>query len=344
MAQERHGDFLIALAPSEERPRQGTYFDVVFTIVVWLTGLFSGYTTYLGFSVDIPKVLAAFFAVVIGLCLVAINFKLREARRKGLGLAGPLMALAVVFVVSFISNTNAIYSYFIARDIVSDTQEEAWRVFDSETSKILAAVSEVPAYAALEERKSRLEVVRQNLKTQIADSRNPGFGELAQAHYAEVMKILRTDLTPLRAPESTAPPEQLMAYANRLDEFIVEQAAIQFRSDPAAALDDYRANIQKVRAFYESKVRAKEYSSDTTDLMSRDLTGYAVKARALLPGVDLDLKEINNSADEIGAFQYTWRNFLNWINPVAIVLSVLLSALLDLLVPLLTLLLYRPEW
>jgi hypothetical protein len=79
-------------------------------------------------------------------------------------------------------------------------------------------------------------------------------------------------------------------------------------------------------------------------LMSRDLTGYAVKARALLPGANLELKEINNSADEIGAFQYTWRNFLNRINPVAIVLSVLLSALLDLLVPLLTLLLYRPEW
>lgn len=343
MAEERHGDFLIALAPSEERLKQGTYFDVVFTLAAWLTGLFSGWTTYLGFSVDLPKVLAAFFAILIGLCLVAINFRLREARRKALGLAGPLVMLAVVFVISFISNTNAIYSYFVARDIVSDTQEEAWRVFDSETSKILGAIGEVPAYTALEDRKSRLVTLRENLKTQIVDSRNPGFGEIAQAHYREVEKILGTSLTSLRAPDPTAPPEQLKAYADRLDAFIVEQAEIQFHNDPAAALDDFRANIVKVRAFYESKMRGKEYSSDTTDLMARDLNGYAVKAIALMPAAKLQLKEINNTADEIGAFQYTWRNFLNWINPVAIVLSCILATLLDLLVPLLTLLLYRPD-
>lgn len=346
MAQERDGDFLITLAPSEARPKQGTYFDVVFTIVVFLTCLFSTWTTYLGFSYDIPKLLAAFLAIVIGLCLVAINFKLREARRKALGLARPLLALAVVFVFSFISNTNAIYSYFIARDIVGQTQEEAWRVFDSETNEILGAINQVPEVVSLADRQSRLAVARQNLRTQIVDSRNPGFGELAQAHYAEIMELIGTNLTPLRAPEPTAPTEELAAYAARLDSFIEEQAKIQFDADPAAPLVDFRSNILRVRAFYEGKMRAKEYSADTTDLMTRDLDGYAVQARAMLPGgADLELTSINNTADEIGAFQYTWRNFLNWINPVAIVLSVLLSALLDLLVPLLIILLYRPdEW
>ena len=346
MAQERDGDFLITLAPSETRPKQGTYFDVVFTIVVFLTCLFSTWTTYLGFSFDIPKVLAAFLSIVIGLCLVAINFKLREARRKAQGLARPLLALAFVFVFSFISNTNAIYSYFIARDIVGATQEEAWRVFDSETSKILGAIAAAPDVASLEDRQNRLVVARQNLRTQIVDSRNPGFGELAQAHYAEIMQLLGTNLTPLRAPDSTAPMEELAAYAARLDSFIEEQAKTQFGSDAAAPLVDFRSNIMRVRTFYEGKIRAKEYSADTTDLMTRDLDGYAVRARALLPGGDgLELQSINNSADEIGAFQYTWRNFINWINPVAIVLSVLLGALLDLLVPLLTILLYRPdEW
>ena len=45
-----------------------------------------------------------------------------------------------------------------------------------------------------------------------------------------------------------------------------------------------QSNIQKVRAFYEGKMREKEYSADTTDLMTRDLDGYAVRARELLPG------------------------------------------------------------
>jgi hypothetical protein len=76
--------------------------------------------------------------------------------------------------------------------------------------------------------------------------------------------------------------------------------------------------------------------------MTRDLDGYAVRARELLPG-SLELATINNSADEIGSFQYTWRNFLDWINPTAIVLAVLLSILLDLLVPLVTILVYRPD-
>jgi len=67
-----------------------------------------------------------------------------------------------------------------------------------------------------------------------------------------------------------------------------------------------------------------------------------VRARELLPGT-LDLSQINNSADEIGSFQYTWRNFIDWISPTAIVLAVLLSILLDLLVPLVTLLVYRPD-
>ena len=57
--------------------------------------------------------------------------------------------LGVVVVFSFLGNTNAIYSYSIRRDIVGQTQEEAWRVFDSETSKILAAIEDVPAVVAL---------------------------------------------------------------------------------------------------------------------------------------------------------------------------------------------------
>jgi hypothetical protein len=250
--------------------------------------------------------------------------------------------LSFVVIISFLANTNAIYSYQIRRDIVGQTQEEAWRVFDSETSKIVRAIADVPAVAALEDRRRSLDVARQNLRTQIVDQRNPGFGELAQAHYREVTKILGTDLTPLRAPEPTAPAEELAAYANRLDAFIEEQAEIQFKNDPGAAYLDLRADIDKVKSFYEGKMRLKEYSSDTTDLMTRDLDGYAVSARELLPAVP-EIETINNTADEIGSIQYTWRNFVNWISPAAIAIAVLVSFILDGVVPLFTLLVVRPD-
>ena len=97
-----------------------------------------------------------------------------------------------------------------------------------------------------------------------------------------------------------------------------------------------------MKSFYEGKMRLKEYSADTTDLMTRDLDGYAVSARELLPG-ELELRSINNTADEIGSIQYTWRNFINWISPTAIVIAILVSFILDGVVPLFTLLVVRPD-
>ena len=104
---------------------------------------------------------------------------------------------------------------------------------------------------------------------------------------------------------------------------------------------ELQTNITKVKAFYEGKMREKAYSADTTDLMTRDLDGYAISAR-IVAGA-LELRTINNSADEIGLIQYTWRNFTNWISPAAIVIALLVSFILDGVVPLLTLPVVRPD-
>ena len=37
MADERQGDFLITLASEDDKPRQGTFMDVLFALAVWLT-------------------------------------------------------------------------------------------------------------------------------------------------------------------------------------------------------------------------------------------------------------------------------------------------------------------
>ncbi|MBN1237225.1 MAG: hypothetical protein JXB36_01925 [Gammaproteobacteria bacterium] len=326
----------------DERPKRGSLFDVVLVTIIVLTASFSAYTTYVGFSFDFPAMLAAFLCIVIGLALLAINLVIRNSRRRGLPLSGPLTAFGIVFVFSFISNTNAIYTFFIQRDIVGQTQEAAWRVFDAETNRVLAAIAAIPEVAAFADLQARLEVARQNLSRQIRDARNPGFGELAQRHFREVQDLLGLELTPLRAPATTASMPQQEAYARDLDAFIEEQAEIQFGNDPAAPILGFRDRINELRSFYEGKMINKEYDRDTTDLMARDLNSIAFRAGELLPD-DLGVGEINNEADEVGSFRYTWRNFVNLISPMAIVLSVLLGALLDLLAPLLSVLLYRYE-
>ena len=322
--------------------RHGTSFDVAFGIIVILASGFSAYTTYLGFSYDIPKFLAFALALIIGIGLLSINFKLRDARRAATGLGGPLIAFLFIFVFSFVSNTNAIYTFFLQRDIIGHTQEEAWRVFDSETTNVLAELNRAPALVNLDEQIKALAIARKNLKEQIVDLNNPGLGSLARSHLDEVSNILANRLTPLRPPDPSAPMAQHQGYADRLDTFIEEQAKVAFTNSEGVAVIELRDKIRQLRDFYENKIRSKEYRSDTTDLMKRDLAAITFKARDLLDK-NLTLATINNSADETGSFQYTWTNFVNWISPAAIILSVLLGALLDILAPVLSLTLYRSE-
>ena len=343
MADERQGDFLITLASEDDRPRQGTSLDVLFSLAVWLTCIVSGWATYVGFSVDLPKPVALVLAVAISLFLAGLNFELRKRKRAATGLWGTLAMLCVVVVISFLANTNAIYSYQIRRDIVGQTQEEAWRVFDSETSKILRAISEVPAVAALEDRRRQArrrapeleDADRRSAKPRLRRARARALRRRHRRYSASTSRRCARR-TRRRPPRSSLPTPIGWTPSSK------SKRKRNSRTIPPRRSSTCETNIEKVKAFYEGKMREKEYSADTTDLMTRDLDGYAVSARELLPGA-LELQTINNSADEIGSIQYTWRNFTNWISPTAIVIAVLVSFILDGVVPLFTLLVVRPD-
>ena len=325
-----------------DRPRTGTYFDVIFFVIVLLASGFSSYTTYLGFSYDIPAFMAFVLAAIIGLGLFAINFLIRDARREDTGLTKPFIAFFIVFVFSFISNTNAIYTFFLERDIVGQTQETAWRVFDSESAKILTEIDNNEHVRQFETRRTAFETARRNLEQQITDERNPGLGTIARVHLGTVETLLGTPLTPLQPPPPTAPMASHRAYATKLDGLIEQQARGAFENDPATPMLKLSQKIRKLHRFYEDEIRRKAYDSNTTDLMKRDLNQIGVEARNLLLK-EIDLQDINNTSDEIGSFQYTWTNFLNWISPAAIILSILLGTLLDILAPLFSVLLYRSD-
>jgi hypothetical protein len=324
---------------SSDRPRQGDLFDVIFSIIVILASGFSGYTTFLGFSYDVPFGLAATLAVIIGLALVAINFRLRQERREGGPIGGALLAFFFIFIFSFISNTNAIYTFFVSGDIIENTQEIAWRVFDEQSQIMLSNIDESDELTEVDQRERRLAIARRNLSEQIQDERNPGLGAIAKGHLSEVEEILGTVVTSLRAPPVGAPSSEFREYARRLDQLIQEQADSNI-TEPVAPLLELRSRIAQYRDLYGTTTAQKDYSSNAIDLMSRDLDAFGNELNAVLKTKN-KFEKINDSADKTGSFQYTWTNFANWISPAAIILSVLLGALLDAIAPLLSLLLYR---
>ena len=330
--------------PDREASR-GTYFDVIFALIVILASGFSAFTTYLGFSKDLPLYMSIPIAVIIGLGLLGVNFKIRSARLNDSALAGPFLVFVIVFVFSFISNTNAFYSRLIEGDIVRETQDEAWRVFDEESSKALKVIEDYPQYQRELRRIAEVENEITKLKGQITDPRNPGLGERAQGHLKRIEELLETELTDLVPPSPEAPMREHEQYASALESHIRELIEERRSKGVVYVPLGLHEGIRDKRKVHRQRVDARDYRRDHTDEMHRDLGWIENETnRTLSPNPELDLEEINDNADEIGKFKYTWRNFVEAVSPVAIALSVVLGALLDILAPAMSLALYRPQY
>jgi hypothetical protein len=328
----------------EESQRPLTAFDLVFALIAVLASGFSGYTTYLGFSYDLPIFLSLVMAIIIGLGLLIINFRLKENRTHGEDIGRTLLAFLLFFIVSFISNTNAIYTYFIQNDIVGQTQTAAWDVFDSGTQDILAAIGRTSLPVEVARTKQALDIQRRNLRDQITDVSNPGMGPRAREHLEEIERLLGVQLTRLAPPGRGASMSLFRDYADRLDSLIEQAFATRFQTTvrQGQEIDTFTSKINKLRTFYGELVANKEFSSDTTDLMRNDLASLYVEAQRLV-GYNEPRQEINTSTDDYGSFQYTWNNFYHLTNIPAIVLSIVISIMLDVLTPILSLLLYKRD-
>lgn len=330
--------------PDQDAP-QGSYLDVIFAIIVLVASGFSTYTTYLGFSSDLPVEMSIAIAAIIGLGLVGMNFKIRQARTREGGTLGALAVFAMIFVFSFLSNTNAFYSLFIEQDIVRETQDEAWRVYERESARALNAFDEDPVYQAELNRLAEVENEMTKLVVQITDPRNPGLGEKARRHLERIEELLETQATPLEAPGAEAPMAEHREYADMLVAHIrtlmAERSERGVVDGRTAAHDEIRARRQK----HLDRVEASDYRRTHTDEMKRDLKWTESQVnRWVEPDPPLALEEINDEADEVGKFKYTWRNFAAWVSPVAIVLAVVLGALLDIIGPAMSFGLYRPQY
>jgi hypothetical protein len=328
--------------PRPTRPM--TIFDIVFAIIAVLASGFSGYTTFIGFAYDLPFPLALVISIIVGLGLLIINFRIKDARIRGDNVGATLVAFLLFFVVSFISNTNAIYTYFLQNDIVGEAQTKAWHIFDKGTQSLLSALGQSDFSVEANRVKQDLDLAKRNLRNQILDPGNPGMGPKARQHLQEVETILGVNLTRLQPPSPNSSSSSFEKYADRLEDQIDNAFATQFRTTRSQAfeIDGFRDKLMKLRALYNNTITEKQFNSDTTDLMKSDLASLYVEADKLI-GYHGERLEIDNSVDDIGSFQYTWNNFFNLTNVPAIILSIIISIVLDILTPTLSLLLYKPE-
>jgi len=326
--------------PEEETNEEGVGFDIIFTIIVVLAASFSAYTTYLGFSYDLPLLASGVIATIIGLGLFMINMKIKEYRKNGQSLTAPLLAFLFFLVFSFISNTNAIYTYFLQKDIVPQTQIQAEKDFDRGTAMILNAINnnEITTKAALV--KKELDIATRNLYDQMIDPGNPGLGKKAKVHLAEVERVLGFPITKLRSPRAGSSMEKYKEFADNLMSLIEKQYQTKYMIGTTENLEAFKRDIEQRRVIYKTSIINKEFNRDITDAMARDLASLQIKAAHLI-NFEEKVPVINTSADDIGSFNYTWTNFVNGINKSAIALSVLLSLMLDTLAPVLAILLYR---
>ena len=329
--------------PDDPRAK-GSYFDVIFAVIVLLTAGFSTVTTYIGFSKDLPEYMAMAIAAIIGFGLLGVNFKLRQGRLNDDPIWGVLVVFMMIVVFSFISNTNAFYSFLIRDDIVRETQQEAWSVFDKESSRALQEIEQRPGYQAELRRIAEIENEITKLRDQITDPRNPGLGERARAHVEKIEELLETRLTERVAPDAERPMQEHEEYARAIEAHIRELIEERRSRGVVDLLQGTHAEIQRLRQRHEQRMATRDYQRKHTDEMYRDLKGIENTInRTLNLTPPLVLKEINDEADEVGKFKYTWRNIIAWINPVAIVLGALLGALLDVLAPTMSFALYRPR-
>ena len=327
-----------------EGPR-GSYLDIIFAMIVVMASGFSAYTTYLGFSRDLPVYMAITIAGIIGMGLLGMNFKIRSARRSEGGRPGPYVIFALIFVFSFLSNTNAFYSLFVEQDIVRETQTEAYEVFDHETSRALTLIEKDPGYQRQLRQFAEIENEITKLREQITDPRNPGMGEKAKEHLERIEGMLETETTSLAAPARTAPLAEHQRYADQIESHIRTLMAERSSRGIAEEMSMSWETVAGFREKHRGRIQQQDFQRRHTDEMKRDLDAVEnLVNRVVEPKPPLELADINDQADEVGKFKYTWRNFAAWVSPVAIVLAIVLGALLDIIGPAMSIGLYRPQY
>jgi len=324
--------------------------DVVFVLIALLTGLFSMFTTYKGFSNNFDIVLSIVIAVIVGLGLFAINITIRKFRINGDSISSALFIFLIFFIVSFISNTNAMYTYFVQKNITKKTQEKTWKIFDYNIN-ILEKVIQNSAdsqkvQSDYKRYKQQIEILKVNLYNQITDPRSPGLGEKALIHLKEIESLLDNKITRQKPPKENSNIEAYKRYASNINNQIDELFHVKYgnlKKDSLELLhDEIKVVYDKFNSINNSSSNIKNYSSEITDNMIREFNSLKNKFVKYNIPIKEEFKEFNAKEDDIGSFVDTWYNISNNTDTFATFFAIFLSIMLDIMTPLLAML-YKEE-
>ena len=322
--------------PYEVKNDTGAVIDIIFSIIAILAAVFSGYTTFKGFSHDFPYLLSAIIAILVSLGLLAISFRFRQLRKEGKSALKLMAFYFLIFCFSFISNTNAIYFYFLENDIVKDTQIEAFDTFNKGTAIITNKIDQIGYYSKQVEKDNRLKKEVKNFCEQIKDTNNPGLGDQAKV-ILDTIQVIVGNLTRLEQPREKS-PEKLDKFCLRYQDLIYSSYNAT-KSPEFLKSDKIKSFVLLRRKAYSEAIQKQNFSSQITDAIQQDYQHIISEVAPILGEINY-LPTINSTADKIGSFEYTWKNFLDGINQTAIFLAVILSLLLDLVTPVMVFAIY----
>ncbi len=318
--------------------RKVSSFEGLFYVILLVASGLSAYQTFNGFSYDLPWHLAFVVAFIVFLGLIMSNFKIKEAYIKNDSINKPLMMFGVFLVISLISNTNAFYSFFLKKDIVNQTQKNAFNDFEKGNEILLQELGKTESMREYFEKKRQLDIEVANLKRQIVDRNNPGMGEKSLEHLNAIESILNERVTRLNAPQDF---NRLQMYADEMEDMIYRQFKNSLSSD-TRAIYELQNKIEKSIKSHKDKILTEAWSKKETDSMDYDLKSFEKESEKLI-GKNIELPIINTSADEIGSLTYTLNNFFHGINLPSIILSVFISLILDMIPLMISLSLFKKE-
>jgi len=324
--------------PCPPEGKKESFFDELFYIILLVVSGFSAYQTFNGFSYDLPWHLAVVIAFIVFLGLIMSNFKIKEAYIKNEDIKKPLILFGVFLVISLISNTNAFYSFFLKKDIVNQTQKNAFNDFEKGNEILLQELGKTQSMKNYFEKKRQLDIEVANLKRQIVDPNNPGMGEKSLEHLNAIESILNERVTRLNTPQDF---NRLQKYADEMEDMIYGQFKNSLSSD-TKAIYELQNNIKVSIKNHKDKILTEAWSKKETDSMDYDLKSFEKESKKLI-GKNIELPIINTSADEIGSITYTVNNFSHGTDLSSIISSVFISLIIDMIPLLISLLLFKKE-
>jgi len=319
-----------ATQPRRRNKQEIDVFEIAYRVVLVVASGFGAYQTFNGFRTDLDFEGAFVFAFLVFFGLILSNWMIKTERLKNASIKFPLILFISFMFISLLANTNSFYSSFLKKDIVGQTQKNAFIEFEKGNEILLQELRKTPYMENYFEKKKRLDTEVQNLKTQITDPNNGGMGEKSLEHLLNIERnILGSSVTRLTAPQKT--PDELQKYADSMESIIYDQFKNSLSND-IKKIHDLQNKIDESIKTHKTNILEQKWSKQETDAMDYDLKSLE-KESEILTQKNIELPSINTSADEIGSITYTVNNFIDGINVSAIFLALFFSIILD-IVPL----------